>query len=227
MTGWADPWPLQWGGSPTPIENALAALESAVGRGHAADADGIERRWREARAVGLGCLMVLAERAANQSYPQSSVDVGQWRRSFFLPDYLSDEAARVESTRRYFDDDLVSIPDLTAQLQRIDSRFSLVPRDWTDALTTMDGRFFESFDGRPPFGVPEKETRYPHRSGKYELVVKLDLGAPVSPLGEVELRAVRTARDYLQDALPTWYDFTICTSTGMLAGTSPIAWTVF
>jgi hypothetical protein len=227
LTGWADPWPLQWGGGPSLIESVYAATNAVIGKGHGADGDGIEQRWREARAVGLGCLAALIERGANQSYPKSSADLGQWRRSFFLPDSMHDEEVRRESMLRLFADDTGSIPDLDEQLKRIDPRFSIVQKDWTDSLVTMAGRYFESFENGPPFGTTAKETQYPNRASSYELVILFDLGSPVSPVGVIEQAAVQTARDYLQDSLPAYYDFTIVTSVGMLAGTSPSAWTVF
>lgn len=192
MSGWAAPWPIQWGGGPTPIEQAMSALESAIGRGHAADDDGIEQRWREAKAVGLGCAMVAAERAAFDSYPQSAADLEQWRRAYRLRDTLSLEHVRQEAKFRFLDDDVVSVPDITKRLQRIDTRFSLLTRSWEESLTTMIGRSFQSYhdvsDGSaidsPPFGNLMGETEFPYMSSKFELSILYDIGVVSSELAE-------------------------------------------
>jgi len=225
--GWQSPWPLQWGGTPTPIEAALASLRAVVGKGHPADRDGIEWRWREARAIGLACVSVLMERAINQFYPATATDgLAFWRDLYSLPDSTPDQEARDTSAELFHREPKADIPTLTAELQSIDPRFIILEKPWSSMITTIHGRTVEPWSGTPAFNLPggRGDTIAPNYSDAFSLAVQLTTGS-TPPTGSTELKTLQRARDYLDDALPAWVSYEIMGSTGFILDTSPLDWT--
>jgi hypothetical protein len=224
--GWQGGWPLQWGGGPSQIEKINAALFASVGRGHAAEQDGIEWLWRQSRAAALASISLMAERAVAQHDPALATDaLPYYRELFALPDSLGDQLAREAADDRYHTQPAVDVPSVVAKLQRIDSRFSIVERPWSASATTINGRAFEDWDQALPYGIGRGDTVAPNYSNALDLVVLFDITD--APTGPLEAAALSAARDYLDDVLPSWVDYSIMGSSGFVLDQSPLDWTGF
>jgi hypothetical protein len=224
--GWQGGWPLQFGGGPTPIEKINQALFDAVGKGHAADQDGVEWLWRNSRAVGLAMMSTLSERAVAQFDPRRATDaLPYYRELFALPVDLSDQLAREAADIQYHTKPQADVPSIAATLANIDPRFSIVERPWGKTGTTVPGRTLEDWEGTAPFGIGRGETLYPNYSNAFELVVLFDITTPVESVGE--RAALGQARRYLDSVLPSFDTYSIRGSIGFIVGSSPLGWTGF
>jgi len=229
MGGWSEPWPLHWGGAPTPIAAMLAALRAAVGKGHAADADGVEWRWREARAIALAIIGSHAERAQAQFEPRSATDaLSFYRELCALPDGIGDELVRARADELLHSPGDVTSASIAADLKAIDERLTIVERPWAESTTTIAGRAFEDWGRLLPFNLGRGDTLYPNYSDAFELVVLFDAGLP--PFGNTERLAREAAVAYLDDALPAWCTYRILgggVPTGFILDLSPLDITGF
>ncbi len=225
--GWQAPWPLQWGGGPTPVEQALSALLSGVGKGHAADVDGVERRWREARAVGIAAAMTMAERALMQFSPVTATSALPFYEELFALYGLSDQQIRERAQLLDMATDDFGVGDVERQLQQIDLSFSILNKPWGAIDTTVVGSAFET-DGAPfHFATGAKETLYPNVSSAFVVNVAYDLSG-AAPVGFSSQNSLMAARALLDDALPAWVDYEIGgTSGGFILDASFLDWDRF
>lgn len=214
-------WPLQWGGGPDPTEQQYDALLTLVGRGHAAAEDGAELRWREARAEGLAMIAVLADRAASQMYPGCAPNVSFFRRLYGIPDTENDQQAREQANGYELGAYNGVLVDILAHLRTIDARFRVFTVAPEQTVTTIGGRLFAPEDGSAPFnmGADINETAWPNYSDAFDVCFALVLDDGEAP-GELERRALGTARQYLQGAVPAWMTWFVVTHMGFSTGLS-------
>ena len=227
MFGWQAPWPFQWGGGPTPVEQALNALLSGVGKGHAADVDGVEWRWREARAIGIAIAMTMGERALMQFSPATATSGLPFYEELFSLYGFSDQQIRDRAT--LFTNATVDsgVGELEAQLQLIDPAFSILPFDWVSGTTTIHGSAFESDELPFNFADGRHETFYPNVSSAFVVQVAYDLGGS-TPDSYSSQNAISAANALLDDALPAWVDYQVGgTAGGFILDVSFLDWDRF
>lgn len=222
--GWAAPWPLQWGGTPTPVESAYNALRAGVGKGHAADVDGAEWRWREARAIGIAIAMTMGERALMQFDPSTATSGLEFYVELFQLFGLSDQNVRVQAQAFQSDVQDTGTEALQEQLQAIDENFSISESSWASSVTTIHGAAFEGLS--LPFGFTDSsESLYPNFSSAFVVNVVYAGGPPIS---DAQTRAVEAARALLDDALPAWIDYAIGgDGSGFILDSSHLDWDRF
>jgi hypothetical protein len=227
MFGWQAPWPFQWGGGPTPIDQALNALLAGVGKGHAADVDGVEWRWREARAIGIASAMTMGERALMQFSPGTATSAIQFYEELFSLYGFSEQQIRDRATVLSNASGDVGVGELELQLQAIDPGFSIIANDWDTASTTVHGSAFESEDLSFNFADGRGESLYPNVSSAFVIQVAYDLdGSP--PTSYSSQNAMSAARALLDDALPAWVDYEIGgTPGGFILDSSFLDWDRF
>lgn len=218
--GWATPWPLEWGGGPGIVEKLYAAMRSVVGLGHAADADGVDRRWRQARTIGLAVGAASIEQAFFQFDPDTARSgMAYYRELFQIPDGTPEEEARELASFLFHDRGSVDVPTVLERLRTIDPRFqaTLVP-DVTCSSTLPGARAFESWSGAPPFNLwGRRETRFANHSSSFKLLVTLQVEA----VGELERRSIAAARRYLDGGVG-WCSYSIAIGAGFRIGRSPL-----
>ncbi len=224
--GWHNPLPLELGGGPTLVERIYRALRASVGKGGSApdDANSIDGLWRQVRATAIASVAGMGERSVLQAFPDRATDLLPYYERLFLltsEPGSSAQARREEAARLYALRISSSIPDLQAELQQIDPRFSVLPTDPDESCTTVFGRAFEDLDGAEPF-IADSEaaftptrhsTAFPNYSSEFIAYVLLDLGDGVAP-GTGESRAMELARRLLHDVLPAPNFFHIITHAG-------------
>ena len=221
------------GGGPDEATKAYAVLRSAVGIGGSArDDTGIDGLWRRSRSIGLAAATGATRRAIYNGFP--------WLASDLLPHYersLSLFAApgATQADRRQAVAALwparssAVLRDISAELQRIDVRFScsMVPEAQTSAA--WDGRWFDSIEAvRTEFpvfgGLGYSELAGP--SSRCMLTAFLAATDPGALTAQDE-RAVVAALTRLRALIPSWVGFEVSvSSTGFLCGESPLGWAV-
>lgn len=218
--GWHNPFPFEFGGAPTLVEVTYQAMRASVGLGGSAldDENTIDGVWRQARASGIAAARATSERAVLQAFPGYASDaLGYYEDLFRL--VPEDEGnlvqRRLESEQRYTAEVDSSVPAITAALQSLDSRFSIIETPHSEAIETILGRAFEDFAATLPFGGGRKSTLFANYSTEFILFVLFDLGSGVEP-GPVEDAIMATAADYLNGALPTWVNFQTTTADGFI-----------
>lgn len=217
MFGWTNPFPIELGGGPTPTEALYAALRSAVGKGGSADDDsGIEGLWRQARASGLAMVASTGERAVLQAFPRHATDALDYYERLLgaTPEVGASLLARqAEVETRYTSRVRAALPDLAADLRRIDERLSIALFSHVESTDTVHGRAFEDLAGTLPFGGGRRSTMFANYSTEFVVTALLDIGSGVAP-GPAELRSIARASELLGDSLPATHDFQILTGVG-------------
>lgn len=225
--GWQAGWPLQWGGGPTPIEAMLEAMRANVGKGHAADEDDVEWRWREARAIGFAAISGLQEKALSQFEPRYATDALDFYRDLHnIPFGVPDQVVRDLADGILHGPEDVSLPSVEQELTRIDERFSLITRPWSRSGTTIPGRAFEDWANRLPFRIGSSgrgDTLYPNFSNAFEILVHFENGGLWPETPEDRL-AVDRAAEYLDGATPSWCTYAILVTLASVDSSS-IVWT--
>lgn len=225
--GWQSCYPIQWGGGTTPIESALEALRAGVGKGHAPETDGVEWRWREARAIGIAIALCMSERAFAQFEPKFATSgIALYREMYGLDGY-GDQEVRDRANDLESDTDDFGEAHILARLQEIDPRFSLQSRDWTQSDTTIFGRNFGDWAGNAPFDLDygRNETLYPNYSNFMEFVVVLNTTGEFP--NDIDLAAVAKAKAFLDDELPAWVNYEIGGEVGFTLDVSCLDWARF
>lgn len=218
--GWTNPFPFEFGGSLTLVESTYRALRAAVGLGGSAEDDEntIDGVWRQARASGLAAAFATGERAVVNFFPGSATDLLPYYEELLLiiaDDEDDEPSRRREAERRYTYEVDASVPAVTADLQRIDARFSVIEIARALSVETVFGRAFEDFAGTLPFGGGRKSTLFANYSTDFVLYVLFDLGSGVLP-SPTEAGLLREAQDTLNSALPTWVNFQTATADGFI-----------
>jgi hypothetical protein len=117
-----------------------------------------------------------------------------------------------------------AVPDIEAELQRIDPRFSceLVPESETS--TAKYSRWFESHGASEgvAFGGGRNCSALAGPTTRYMLTAFLEVSDPEN-LSELDLRSVASARKRLRSLVPSWEGFEVSVSPdGFLLGVSPL-----
>lgn len=216
--GWPNPFPIQFGGEPTIVETVYRAMRSSVGEGGSAEDDEgtIDGIWRQARASSLAVAAMSGERAFVNAFPGHATDLLPYYEETLaiVPEDESDlPSRRQEAVQRWTREIQSAAPQLTADLQRIDPRFSVLEPPRAEAYDTRLGRAFQDYAGALPFGGGRRSTRFANYSSEFILFVLLELGDGVLP-GPVETKAIRQATDHLNDVLAGWVLFQITTHEG-------------
>lgn len=222
--GWINPFPFEFGGGPTLVETTYRALRAAVGEGGSADDDEntIDGVWRQARASALAAAFATGERAIVNYFPGRATDLLPYYEELLLivPENEGDEPARRrEAERRFTYEPDASVPAVASDLQRIDSRFSIIEIARAQSIETVFGRAFEDFAGALPFNGGRKSTRFANFSTDFVLFVLFDLGSGIDP-EPAEAAILREALDLLNGELPTWVNFQTTTADGFILGES-------
>jgi hypothetical protein len=222
--GWTGCWPLQWGGGPTPIDSALGALKAGVGKGHAADIDGAEWRWREARSIGIAIMMTMGERAVNQHNPSTATSAVPFYTELFQLFGFSDQQVRDQASTLANETGDTGTLALQEKLQAIDQNFSLLAVPYANSVTTMHGAAFEGLTLKFNF-VNTLETQYPNYSTEFMVNVAYAGGPPTT---DAQSNAVAAARALLDDELPAWVDYSIGAGDGgFILDSSHLDWDRF
>lgn len=205
--GWDSDFPVDLGGRESAIASVYRALRANVGQGHAADADGIDWRWREARAIALGAVYGMAEQALSQFHPSTATTGLKFYVELYGLEGYSDQEARNRASQLWLTAPLGGVPGLEQLLQEIDGRFSIDDQTWEQSITTMYGRAFGDWAGAAPFNLRSgrNETWYPNYSTALKVFVQLDTGA-VSPT-DADVVAMNKAKQLLDEELPAWVDY--------------------
>lgn len=222
--GWPNPFPLEFGGSPTVNERIYRAMRSAVGIGGSAsdDENTIDGVWRQARAAGLAAVAMSGERSLMNAFPGHATDLLPYYEDLLaiVPDDEGDlPSRRAEAEFRFTREIQSAVPQIVNDLQRIDPRFSVLETPRALAIETRLGRAFEDYAGAVPFGGGRRSTRFANFSTEFILFVLFDIGDGVDP-GPVETAAVQRAIDHLNDVCAGWVLFQVATADGFILDTS-------
>lgn len=203
--GWTNPFPLQFGGGTTSIDDVYSMLRSAVGKGGASvDDDSLESIWRQCKARVIAAVGGFDERAALQAFPNLASDLLPYYERTLIDRRRSagetDDERRARVTARWTDELGGNVAALETALQEIDSRFTIVAVTESDTTTTVFGRWLEDLAGTEPFNGGRSATLFPNYSTEFILTALLTLGG-----GGLDLAAQRSlaeGRDFLADNLP-------------------------
>ncbi len=213
--GWHNPWPLEWGGGPTEVERAWAALRHPVGKGGAAaNLESVDGVWREARAIALAALRSAGERAALQAWPSRATDFLEWYERVLLlqPGANDHEVKRRDAVTALWTKEIRStVAEITEQLRAIHEDFVVLAHTWEESDTTYPGKTFQDLDGSPIYG--RAGTNFPAYSSRFVHYVELPLGDGALP-SATEIRAAELAAAMLDEVLPAWETFELLEDTG-------------
>lgn len=216
--GWKNPFPLELGGAPSNVEVTYQALRASVGLGGSAENDDgtIDGIWRQARAYGIAAARTASERAVMQAFPGHATDaLGYYEELFNIvpEDEQNLVARRRAAEQRYTAEADASVPAVTAALQAIDPRFSIIESSHDESDETLLGRIFEDYAATLPFGGGRRSTRFGNFSTDFVYRILFDVGGDPGP---VEDRIAQLAIDYLNGALPTWVHFELLFADGFI-----------
>lgn len=205
----------------------MRALERMQGEhGYSKDEDSIEALWRECRAAGHATIESFDERATLQYWPHTATDnVPVFEEILGLD---SDPTEALEVRRQEIVPLYTATPEawhsaITAQLEEIDSRASLLTVPWVQGVTTHAGKLFEAFN--PVAGEQfdtvgnRKLTDYPNFSTAARATVLLDIGAGVEPSSEV-IRISEQIVQALDRVLPSELEIRIIYAVGFFLDSS-------
>ncbi len=216
--GWKNPFPLEFGGAPTNVEVTYQALRSSVGLGGSAidDDQSIDGVWRQARASGIAAARTASERAVLQAFPGHCTDALPYYEELFqlVPENeLNLVSRRREAELRYIAEVDASVPAVSAALQEIDPRFSIIETPHEETDETLLGRGFEDYAATLPFGGGRRSTLFANFSTEFVYRILFDVGGDPGP---VENAIAARAVDYLNTALPTWVFFELLFADGFI-----------
>lgn len=222
MIGSLNPLPFRVGGGPTPSSRAYATIRQAVGKGgSAADDTGIEGLWRRSEAKGLAAASNHTRRAFLQSNPLFATDlIPYYERILGLVPAASDAQRRAAIVPRWTRHINATMPNVAAELARLDPRFSIVESPHATAIETQAGRAFGGRDGNAPMALPGDISAVPNYSTDFITRVRFTPGYD-GPLNAADKRLVGAARLLLREIVQSWEDFTISTGPWRL-GRTPI-----
>jgi hypothetical protein len=227
MIGRRNPVPFQVGGGPSRIERAMRALERMQGdHGYSTDEDSIESLWRECRAAGHATIESFDERATLQYWPHTATDNVPVFEEMLGID--ADPTEALEVRRQEIVPLYTATPEawfsaISARLEEIDSRASLLTVPWVQGVTTQAGKLFEAFS--PISGEQfdplssRKVSEYPNFSTAARATVLLDIGNGVAPSSEV-IRISEQLVETLDRVLPSELEIRIIYATGFFLDSS-------
>lgn len=222
-----NPIPTEVGGGASETEKAYGIISRAMGTGGIAqNEEGIDGLWRRSRAKGLAAATSAYRRAVYNAFPHLATDL--------LPSYertlgLTAAPGATEQQRReavwdaYVTQASAVVPELSRRLEAIDARFALVEVAHDYQVTTIHGRAFGAHDVAdevPAFGGPGYSIA-PNYSTDFTQKVNFAVGYGGALLPS-DGRKYESAKSALRALLPSWVDFSICTSTGFYLNQSPL-----
>lgn len=228
MIGALNPLPHRVGGGLTPAARAYRTLRQAVGTGGSASNErGIEGLWRRSEAKGLAAATSHTRRAISQAFPYLATDLLSYYERILglVPETDSTEAARrSEVTTLWTRPRDVTTAALLAELQKIDSRLSLIETSHDQAASAQFGRAFAAHDillEGPAWGLTRPHAHAPNYSTDMVVRVLFSVGH-TGPLVPGELVVVERVRRLMRSLLPSDTDFTIAADGGL--GGTPGLW---
>lgn len=227
MIGALNPFPFRVGGGPTETSRAYRMLRSAVGTGGSArDDSGLDGLWRRSKAKGLAAATSATRRAIYNAFAHLATDALPYHERILgiVPQLGSSTAARRRVVVAQWVAQLsATIPELEDQLQRIDSRVSILSVDNAVQAATVPGRAFG--DGVEAFGG-SGASRLPNYATAFTLRIRFAVGY-TGALGAGDARLREQLIEVLRTRVPSWVDWTITTSSGFVLGTSALDVTGF
>lgn len=215
-TGWSNPFPVEFGGGPTVIEDQYRMLTNAVGKGGTCpDDDSIMALLWQSIAKGVGCVATFDERAALQAFPDKATDLLPYYERLLLTvrdPASSDTERRRLAASRWTAAAAFLVSEIERDLQLIDSRFAIVLATDDEATTTVFGRNFEDLAGAEPFGGGRKATLLPNYSTHFVVTAVLSIGGGAP--SAAENRTILAAQRHLSVVLPAWIGFQVVTALG-------------
>lgn len=215
--GWHNPFPLEFGGGATHVETIYAAMRSAVGiGGSAADDEGMEGVWRQARASAIAAAATTGERAVINAFPGHATDLLAYYEDLLgaTPELDDSELERQAVVEQLWTERVrAAVPDITADLAAIDERFSILTVPHAQATETLFGRGFEDLAAALPFGGGRRSTLFHNYSTAFVLYVLFDIGGGVAP-STSEQKLIDRAAAHLNKTLPAHMNFQIVAELG-------------
>ncbi len=145
-----NPCPEQVGGVPTRTSKAYGLIRAAVGTGGSAKNDlGLEGLWRRSKAHGLAAATSSIERAVVQLDPHLATDFLPYyeRVLGLVPGPNDPQATRAENAASLWTRTIdASIPNVAAELAKIDARLSVLSFSHDLSATVHEGRAFGAHD---------------------------------------------------------------------------------
>lgn len=211
--GWGSPFPCEFGGGPSAVEEIWQALRDVLGttplgKPVAGPEDGLEDLWRQAEARAIAFSSSIIERATLQVFPDRATDwlpYYEWLLAVVPPAGATIEERQLEVARRFARELRADGANLLDALQEIDSTTEVLA---TDPDTTIVGQFGIAFNARPysaPFGS-SNHSAFPAYSTHMIVTAQVEL-----PEGETLIPALTRNRmaETLNELLPTWVDFQV------------------
>ena len=226
--GWFNPFPLQFGGDETPIEEVYRTLRAASGVGGVSSEDGLDALWRQAKAMGIGLVSQFPERVGLQVFPRLSTDLLPYYERVmlsYLPPEASEEERRTEVGARWTAQATFLETDLEAALQLIDPRISVVPVDSEVTTVTEWGRWFQDHAATLPFGFADgrKSTLFANYATEFVFTALFDNGG--GSLSPEDQLVVFSAQRLLAASLPAWVALQVVTGIGFNLDVDPLDYT--
>lgn len=232
--GGGNPLAFEIGGTPSSVEQAYDILKQLVGIGGSAEDGTIEAEWRFAKSRGLVAAFS-DERSMTQHFPDRATDfipIHEEILGLVSNNKISDEERRQRNVDKWTRQIDASAPGVEAELQAIDSRFSLIHPDRDLLRTTVLGRAFEDYatgsgpsDG-PDFNIfgTQTYTEFPNFSDDFRVVVFFNIGGTVTP---EHLNIISRAETILDEVLPSWVTYSIITNLGFYLDISQLDYGAF
>lgn len=222
--GWHNPCPFEVGGGSTHTETIYAAMRSSVGIGGSAldDQNTIDGLWRQARASGLAAAATTAERAVINAFPGHATDLLEYYEALLgatpeLDDSILERQRVVETL--YTERVRAAVPDIAADLDAIDARFSIVDVDHEHATETILGRVFQDLAATLRFDsislAGRKSTLFGNYATEFVLFVLFDIGSGNLP-SAAEQKLLELAKAHLNKVLPAHILFQVAGAYGFI-----------
>lgn len=227
--GGYNPFPLHFGGGPTPTESIYRAMRGNVGKATSPAApDSIIEFWRLCRARGFAAAASMDERAALQAFPNLATDLLPYYERLLieaLDPGASDAERRARVQARWVEEAGGNTGDLELRLIAVDSRFHLYVSDPNQTTTTVRGRAFEDLAATEPFNGGRSSTAFPNYSTDMRVTAVLETGG--GDLSPTDIKAIADAKKLLSSALSAWVFFQVVVGEdGFNLDTDPLDYTM-
>lgn len=220
--GWGSPFPAEFGGGQSDVEQIWQALRDVLGktpRGTpvAAAEDSLEDLWRQAEARAIAFSSAAIQRATLQVFPDRATDwlpYYEWLLAA-VPEAGATIAERQEEVARRFAREIrADGQNFVAALQAIESTATVLATD-TDLTVTAQSGF--AFNARPYSGAfgTNNASNFPAYSTEMLVTVQIELESGVTELPALTLIALKAE---CNEMLPAWVDFAVAQ---LGAGASP------
>jgi hypothetical protein len=207
--GWVAGPPLEVGGEPSRAEVIYRGLRSSVGKGGPGPTDSIEDLWRQSKAQTIASVVIMAERAALQAFPNLSTDrIPAYERllRFGAPAGATDEQRRRAVAAAWTTENLADVPHIASSLAAIHTALRVDEVPYELGAVVELGKMFPAA-GAEATGV----SAFPNYADDFLLRVRHELGAGErAPMATT----ISDVADLLNRVMPTWVDFELVTGDG-------------